>query len=353
MPRQRKAPAYLLHQATGQARVRINGKDIYLGPFDSPESKERYREVLQEWGCGESIVVSISIGVLCLRYLEYAKIYYQKNGRKTSEVSAIQVAMRFLTGHPRFKNMPVRDFKTAALLEVRDAMVKKGFFRKSINCHVNRIRRMFAWGVEQELVKPEQVITLKTVAGLKKGRSQAVESDPVGPVIIEHINATKPFLRPVVWGMIQLQLLTAMRPGEVRLIRLADIERKTDVWEYVPSEHKTQHRGKQRRIGIGPEGQKILQPFLKADRNKYIFESEPGKCYGKDSYNKAISRACDEAKIPSWTPNQLRHTAATRIRREFGLEASRTVLGHATSDVTEIYAERDFDAVKVVMAKIG
>ena len=71
MSRERKSPAYLLHQATGQARVRINGKDIYRGPFGSPESKERYREVLQEWGCGEKIVVAISIGVLCLRFLEY------------------------------------------------------------------------------------------------------------------------------------------------------------------------------------------------------------------------------------------------------------------------------------------
>ena len=71
MSRERKSPAYLLHQATGQARVRINGKDIYLGPFGSPESKERYREVLQEWGCGEKIVVAVSIGVLCLRCLEY------------------------------------------------------------------------------------------------------------------------------------------------------------------------------------------------------------------------------------------------------------------------------------------
>lgn len=353
MPRQRKPPAYLLHKATGQARVRINGKDIYLGPFDSSESKERYREVLQEWGCGERTIVTVSIGVLCLRYLEFAKGYYQKNGRKTSEVSAIQVAMRFLTGHPRFKNMPVRDFKTAALLEVRDAMVKKGFIRKSINCHVNRIRRMFAWGVEQELVKPEQLIVLKTVAGLKQGRSRAVESDPVGPVSIEHIDATKPFLRPVVWAMIQLQLLTAMRPGEVRLLRLADIDRKPDVWEYVPSEHKTQHRGKQRRIYIGPEGQKILQPFLKADQTRFVFESMPGRCYSKDSFIKAVSRACTEAKIPKWSPNQLRHTAATEIRRQFGLEASRTILGHTTSDVTQIYAERDFDAAKSVMAKIG
>lgn len=340
-------------QATGQARVRINGKDIYLGPFDSPESKERYREVLQEWGCGEKIVVSVRIGILCLRYLEHAKEYYQKNGRQTSEVSAIQVALRFLTGNLRFKNMPVRDFKTASLLEVRDAMVKKQFIRKSINCHVNRIRRMFAWGVERELVKPEQLIVLKTVVGLKQGRSRAVESEPIGPVSMAHVDATKDFLRPVVWGMIQLQLLTGMRPGEVRLMRLADINRSGDVWEYVPSEHKTQHRGKQRRIYIGPDGQKVLQPFLKADQTRYVFESKPGKRYGKDSFIKAVSRSCEETGIPSWSPNRLRHTAATEIRRQFGLEASRTILGHTTSDVTQIYAERDFEAARSVIRKIG
>ena len=147
MSRQRKPPAYLLHKATGQARVRINGKDVYLGPFDSPDSKERYREVLQEWGCGERIVAAVSIGVLCLRYLDYAKGYYLKNGKQTSEVSAIQVAMRFLTVD-RYKNLPARDFKTAALLEVREAMVKRKLVRKSVNCQINRIRRMFAWGVE-------------------------------------------------------------------------------------------------------------------------------------------------------------------------------------------------------------
>lgn len=353
MSRQRKSPAYLLHQATGQARVRINGKDIYLGPFGSPESKERYREVLQEWGCGEKIVVAVSIGILCLRYLEYAKGYYWKNGRQTSEVSALQVALRFLTGNPRFRNMPARDFKTAAMLEVREAMVKKKFVRKSINCHINRIRRMFAWGVEQELVKAEQLMVLKTVAGLKKGRSRAVESEPVEPVSAEDVKAVQAFVRPVLWGMIQLQLLTGMRPGEVRMMRLADIDRSGDVWEYVPSEHKTEHRGKQRRIYIGPEGQKVLQPFLKADQSRYVFESKPGRCYGKDSFIKAISRGCVAAEIPVWSPNQLRHTAATEIRKQFGLEASRTILGHTTSDVTQIYAERDFEAARSVIRKMG
>ena len=40
---------YQLHKATGQARVRINGHDIYLGKYRSPESEERYRQVIADW----------------------------------------------------------------------------------------------------------------------------------------------------------------------------------------------------------------------------------------------------------------------------------------------------------------
>ena len=48
MPVKRK-PSYLLHKPTGQARVRIQGKDIYLGEFNSPQSRERYEDLVAEW----------------------------------------------------------------------------------------------------------------------------------------------------------------------------------------------------------------------------------------------------------------------------------------------------------------
>ena len=38
--------------------------------------------------------------------------------------------------------------------------------------------------------------------------------------------------------------------------------------------------------------------------------------------------------IPDWHPNQLRHTRATEVRKQFGLEAAQVVLGHAKADVT-------------------
>lgn len=53
-------------------------------------------------------------------------------------------------------------------------------------------------------------------------------------------------------------------------------------------------------------------------------------------------------------PHQLRHSAATSLRREFGLEAAQLTLGHASAQITDaVYAERDRSRVMEIMRKIG
>jgi site-specific recombinase XerD len=42
-----------------------------------------------------------------------------------------------------------------------------------------------------------------------------------------------------------------------------------------------------------------------------------------------------------WHPHQLRHNAATNLRREHGVELARIILGHANVLATQIYAEAD------------
>ena len=54
-----------------------------------------------------------------------------------------------------------------------------------------------------------------------------------------------------------------------------------------------------------------------------------------------------------WHVNQLRHSHATRVRKEFGLEAAGAALGHANMSVTEIYAECDAGLAAAVAAKLG
>lgn len=69
---------------------------------------------------------------------------------------------------------------------------------------------------------------------------------------------------------------------------------------------------------------------------------------------KEIAEACAAVPlIESWAPNRLRHSAATRLRREEGIEAARVVLGHARAAVTEVYAEVDHERARAIMARHG
>ena len=47
------------------------------------------------------------------------------------------------------------------------------------------------------------------------------------------------------------------------------------------------------------------------------------------AYGRAVVRACADAGVEPWTPNRLRHTCATAVRRRFGIAAARAVLGHS------------------------
>src|SRR5262249_46979621 len=75
--------------------------------------------------------------------------------------------------------------------------------------------------------------------------------------------------------------------------------------------------------------------------------------YNRHSYGDAIERGCLKAEIPVFTANQIRHTYATRVRHQFGLEAAQVVLGHSKADVTQVYAERNLSLARDVAAKIG
>ena len=387
MPKKRK-PSYSLHKPTGQARVRIDGRSYYLGKYGTPESRERYEGLIAEWFArnGDASRYSLTVDDLALLFVDHAKSYYRSpDGKLTAEVSSIQHALRPLV--ELFGTLRVREFGPLKLKQVRDRLIENGHCRTNINRMVGRIKRAFKWGVENEHVPAEIHTALSAVSGLRAGRSKAIESEPVKPVAEAFIEAIEPHTSRQVWAMIQLQRLTGMRPGEVTAMRCCDLKMDEKTWEYQPERHKTQHLGKGRVVFLGPKAQVIVGEFLKTDTQAYRFsprdvvdemnekrradrkspltpsqskcrrkavpQIQPGERYTKDSYRHAIQRACDRADVPRWHPHQLRHNAATRIRRETDIDTARTVLGHSTLDVTEIYAERDLETARRLAAKIG
>jgi integrase len=379
-----KRPTYTLHRPSGQGRCRIRGKSYYFGPFALPTSKAKYEKFIADWLAKQDPNAGQTIDDLAILFFDHAEQYYKHpDGSPTGETRNLRDAMRPLL--ELFGNAPIIEFGPRRLKMVRDRMIASGMCRSNVNRQIHRIRRMFSWGVENELVDPQRYAALKEVKALSQGRTEAVESEPVEPVAESAVTAVRPFLTRVLCAMVDLQLLTGARPGEICLLRPADISVRTDgTWSYRPPRHKTAWRGKERVIILGPQAQDVLRPFLDRPADSYCFspaESElerslirrrmrqtpmtPSQAarpapqrvlsdrYVKDSYGRAVRRACQLAKIDEWSPGQLRHTRATEIREKYGLEGVAAVLGHGDLKTSTIYAARNIKEAVSIMREIG
>jgi len=384
-------PKYSKHKATGRAYVTLNGQAHYLGKHGSPASKQAYESLITQWVQGGGRYLpnaqdEITVVEVMTAYLAHAKRYYRKNGKQTRESGhAVEIcrAIRKIYGKSLAK-----DFGPLALKTVRQTFVDDGIARRHINKQVDRIKRMFKWAAAEELIASDIPQALSMVAGLRAGRTEAPDRAPILPVQDDVIEATLEHLPSIVADMVRFQRATGCRPEEACSIRPCELDRTGDVWVYKPTSHKTQHHGRQRAIFIGPNAQAVLLRYLARDAEAYCFrpcdseekrrsvaESErvtptkygnakgtnrvrnpkrkAGERYSTDSYRRSIHRACDKAGVDRWSPNRLRHSAATEIRKRFGLEAAQVTLGHASADITQVYAERDNTLAIEVAAKIG
>ena len=411
MPKIKRPPKLSRHKASGQAYVTWQHKRYYLGEYGSKEASQNYARFISDLvslSAPESepepeapTVGWITVVQLCAAFLTFAEGWYRKDGEPTTQLGHVKQHIGILVDH--FGKLPVNEFGPKRLKMIQASLVDEGYSRVGVNARIAGIKRIFRWGESEELVPKGTWDSLLTVRGLCKGRTTARECAPVRPVDDATVDATLPYMPDVVADMVKFQRATGARPGEVCLVRPCDVDRSGDVWVFRPESHKTEHHGKDRQIYIGPRAQAVLARYLLRDAEAYCFSPAesfqkqlvkrhearvtplrhgnrpgsrktkgrtrpPAERYTKDSYNRAIARAVQKANkarrknaqdgenivlIEPWSPNRLRHAAATRIRRSFGLESAQVILGHAKADVTQIYAERDAELARSVAAKIG
>jgi len=350
-----RPPKYSFHKPSGQAKVRYNGKDTYLGRHGSQESLEAYAAFIAKLPKpGETVRLiepspgaTLLVGECVLRFYQHAEGYYLRNGVPTGEHVTIRCALQPLV--KRFGHLPTRELGPKKLKQVREDMIALGWSRSTINKATNRIKLCFAWCASEEFISAEIAMGLKTVAGLRKNRTAAKEKAPIGPVPDEDIDAVLPHVSELVCDVCRLMRLTGMRPGcEAMAMRGEEIDRTDPTcWVYRPGHHKTEHHGKGRSVFIGEKAQAILLPWLlKAGDDKLFVMT-------LSALRRAILRGCKKAGVPDWHPNQIRHTFGTEVRSKYGLEGAQVLLGHSRADVTQTYAERDLGKAVDIVRKIG
>ena len=426
-------PKITVHPRSGHARVRYNGKEIWLGKDGSPEAQQKYDRLIHEIvsnrlqltsppvdtqavhkqtvqkpavkNIGVEVVTldpgtqptPITVAEMCSQFFVYAeKEYRRPNGTHTGTLGDIKTAIRALR---QFDDMSAASFGPVLLDELMYALasekvrcVKNGGKvdyrpRKTINRTIKTIRMIFGWAVTRELIPPEKYVAMKSMRLLKAYRTNARELKKVQHVPDSVIEKTLPYLPKVVGDMVRFQRLTGVRPGELCSLRPEDIDRSETTWLWRVSHHKNAWRDHTREIHIGPKGRAILEPYLdrpahqncflsseselirnrerrskraspmtpsqRARRKKSARKSRKVTAYTRDSYRRAISRACEKNNIPAWSPNQLRHTAATEARAKHGLDAAQLRLGHKHASTTEIYADLNRQRAAELAEQLG
>ncbi len=412
-----KVPKYRHFKARGIGFVEWKGQRIYFNgaPYNSAESIKAYREFIEK-NCElkaptalevakPKVKTSLCIAELADRFLDYAHGAFR--GAKETEFSNYRRILNILVD--RYGELNIEDFGPKRLTEfqnwlaetdhLKQSFNKKGelvrsskyrLTRNTVNHMIGNVKRLFKWGVAEELVKPMQLVGLQAVRGLRVGRTTARESVPREGVRWEAVERILPILSPVVADMVRFQWHTGCRPQNVCNICPAEIDTTTSPWTWKPRTHKGNWRGHGLELFIGPQAQEIIKPYLDRWPESKCFSPREARQrkleslgrkvesgfghlkthYTPSTYGRAIihglaqlaekplrppySRAKFFAQaIEYWTPHQLRHAKAQALRNEFGLEAAQAVLGHNTLAATQIYAKKRSELAKELAEKCG
>lgn len=310
-------PQVRRHEGTGQGRVRLGGRTLYVGRYGTPEANARYIELMIEHGylpstpaaaatpaatgpvalvadpvepepvqlpAGDKpLPAGLTVAEVCAMYLREIETTVPRGVRSSKYDKALAAtrAVRPLAA------MPAAEFGTRAILDIRQRLVNTPMAnrkpdehgnvptlsRRYINELAGHVRRMFEWAVRHELVPNDRVAALKVVKPLRKGESTARETKPRKPVRPSIVRATLPYMSKEMADLLWFIRLTGCRPSEAARMRVSRIyDRQKSVWRYVPKRHKTAHKGKSRHVPIGPQAQAIVLAHAagRSDRD-YVF----------------------------------------------------------------------------------
>jgi len=350
--------------------------------------------VVGDTSTATSIKSDVSVNELILRYIEFAETYYVRDGAPTGELHNVKDAMRSLRS--LYGLTRAAEFGPRALKLVRQHLIDaQGLCRGVINARIDRVKRLFKWAVSEEMVPPSVYEGLRAVSGLRFGRSNAREADPVRPVPDADVVATLRILPPIVGDMVRLQRITGMRSYNLVTLRPCDLDRTADVWVYEPVRHKTQHHRRKLFILIGPKARAILERTcptvhpapaafhqlkwrngklnngrLWADRARLASTPAkrdvwPGRSWLVAGVDGSGHPGTDTRQPPTAGQSRTRSTKlkgsesasvagtrtssatmATEVRKQYGVEGAQLALGHSKANITEVYAERDLEFAK-------
>ncbi len=403
-----KPPRLCRHKGSGQACVYVEGRAQYLGRWGSAESREGYVRFVAEWATKGgatspttpttpasiplATLPDLTVSEAMLSFWTWAQDRYRgPDGEPTRTADGFRLALRPL--RKLHGALPLAELSPNRLREVQNEMLAAGLTRQTVNGRIGKIRQFVSWCVGRELCHESIARALEHVEPVKP-RPDVREGPGRRPVSWTTVEATLPHLPEMLQALVKVLWFTGARVGEVRRLTTGMIDRTGEVWVADLAKHKTAWAGKSRTLLIGPEAQEALRPWIRPDEpdavifspkrlegatSKNLGRRAPGEVYHRVSLPQAMRRACaatfphptltkvkpskrtreQRAELKRWEREhrwslaQLRHSRATELREQFGIETAALVLGHSRTTTTAGYSREAIAPAVEAIRRVG
>jgi integrase len=350
-----------------------------------------------------------TVAEVLVAYWKFVLVEYAGNAGTRHRIRTAIDAVRGL-----YPDLPAAQFRGPQLKALRADLVARRTVRNTgpdagkpitrtyVNYLVACVQRMWAWALSEDLVPADGAATVAALEPLRKGRGgrEPRRVLPAAPGWAEALVEAPDVLA----ALARVQALCGMRPQDACRMRRGElstapgervpvpdtgrhlaafVEDGQPVWVYVPAKHKTTWQGKPRAVAVGPQAQALLRPLLEGlAPDDFVFS--PAKAlaqigrgnrykhagykshYATRQYAQFVTRAIERANarrrkmrwlpeelVPHWSPNQLRHLAATVVGDELDREHARALLGQSSSGVIDTYMEQQLRKAVRAAARCG
>ncbi|WP_283710623.1 tyrosine-type recombinase/integrase [Pseudoalteromonas prydzensis] len=253
-------------------------------------------------------------------------------------------------GNYKLKEITRRDILNKVLDPIKD---------RGSNTQANKtlsiLKQMFDFGVERDLMQGNPVSTVKkkSVGGLEKSRTRALEFDEVIQVFerLPKLGVSQ----QVIYAL-KCITLTGCRPIEVTGAQWQEFDFDKMIWT-IPAERVKQNKNGERTHKVPiTQNMVILLDELRAAfgylNSKYVFpstttnKSGPGEQpIDRHSLSRSISRKLEQLGVPKFVPHDLRRTVATRLGdTDIGTDpiVIEKILNHQLQGVQGVYNMQEY-----------
>jgi len=256
------------------------------------------------------------------------------------------------------RDMPLAEVTTFDLQRYRDHLIDAGRKPSTINRRIAALRAFFAWAVGGGYTTTDPTAGIKSIQhkrrapkGLSKQQVYLLQRQAAARRQLAEAQAGKDTegqqrITPAVVlarrdeAILAVLIYTGLRVGELVNLRLRDVEinaRSGKVCVYGKGRGK-----KYREVPLHVEARKALEAYLDVrpgNKDGHLFFSQRGPLKERGVQFR-LQQIGEEAKVEV-SPHKLRHTFASQLLREAGVDlvTTSTLMGHESVNTTAIYTQ--------------